>query len=84
MGIFWGGTQIFRAVLVNKVYLVSKNNLFWRRVAFKYNTFITYEPTKVSAKAFLVNLAPLKPKNFPLAPIMVVPHEATKYSQISL
>ena len=50
-------------------------------MAFKYNTFITYEPTKVSAKAFLVNLAPLKPKNFSLAPIMVVPHEATKYTK---
>ena len=51
---------------------------------FKYNTFMPYEPIKESAKAFLVNLAPSKPKNFPLAPTMVTPHVATKYVQISL
>ena len=43
-----------------------------------------YQSIKVSAKAFLVNLAPSKPKNFPLASTMVAPHVATKYDQISL
>ena len=41
-----------------------------------------YEPIKVSGKTFLVNLAPSKPKNFPLVLIMVTPHGATKYDQI--
>ena len=52
-------------------------------MAFKYNTFMPYESIKVSAKTFLVNLAPSKTKNFPLSPTMVVPHVATKYDQIS-
>ena len=43
-----------------------------------------YEPIKVSAKAFLVNLVPSKPKNFPLASTMVVSYVATKYDQIPL
>ena len=42
-----------------------------------------YESIKISAKTFLVNLAPSKTKNFPLSPTMVVPHVATKYDQIS-
>ena len=53
-------------------------------MAFKYNTFMPYEPIKVSPKAFLVNLAPSKPKNFPLASTMVAPYVVTKYDQISL
>ena len=53
-------------------------------MAFKYNTFKPYEPIKVSEKAFLVNLAPSQPNNFPLALTMVVPQVATKYDQISL
>ena len=73
MGIFWGTTQILRNVLVNKVYIVSTKNLFWRRMTFKYNTFMPYESIKVSAKAFLVNLAPSKPKDFPLASTTVAP-----------
>ena len=43
-----------------------------------------YESIKVSAKAFLVNLAPSKPKDFPLASTTVAPYAATKYDQISL
>ena len=53
-------------------------------MAFKYNTLMPHEPIKVSAKAFLVNLAPSKPKDFPLRLTMVAPHVATKYGQISL
>ena len=84
MGIFWGANEIFRVVLVNKVYIVSTKSLFWRRMTFKCNTFMPYEPIKVSAKAFLVNLVPSKPKNFPLASTMVVSYVATKYDQIPL
>ena len=62
--------------------IVSTNNLFWRRMAFKYNTFMPYEPIKVSAKACLVNLTSSKPKKFSF--LMLVPHVATKYDQISL
>ena len=53
-------------------------------MTFKYNTFMPYESIKVSAKAFLVNLAPSKPKDFPLASTTEAPSAATKYDQISL
>ena len=42
-----------------------------------------YELIKVFRKAFLVNLAPSKPKNVPLEPTIVTPLVATKYDQIS-
>ena len=39
------------------------------------------EPIKVYEKAFLVNLAPSKPKNISLVPTMVVPYVATRMTK---